>query len=196
MNLEEARHYILNWLDRGLSADLTYHSPSHTRDVVAATMRIAPLEGIGGEDLVLLETAALYHDAGFLQQYHLHEEQSCLIAREALPSFGYSSASIDLICETIMATRIPQSPKTLLAEVLCDADLDYLGSDDFYRIGNGLFQEFLHHGVIGDEMAWNRMQVRFLESHAYFTKTAQSERNPGKLERLKEVKAIVAGYAD
>lgn len=196
MDLEQARKYILDRLDNGLPEDLSYHSPAHTRDVVVAALRIGRSEGIQNEDLLLLETAALYHDAGFLQQYHQHEEQSCKIAREALPGFGYSSSAIDLICETIMATRIPQQPQSHLAQVLCDADLDYLGSETFYRIGNGLFVEFVKYGVVDDEKAWNRMQVRFLESHAYFTETAKREREPNKQQRLKEVRAIVKGYGD
>jgi uncharacterized protein len=196
MNLLHARQYILDRLDRELPADLSYHSPSHTRDVTAASLRIGKSEGIHGSDLVILETAALYHDSGFLFAYQNHEERSCVIAREHLPGFGYSPEAVDFICETIMATKIPQSPKSLLAQVLCDADLDYLGSDQFYPIGNSLFKEFLKYGILVDEKAWNRMQVRFLESHAYFTQTAIRERNGGKQQHLAEVKAIVAGYGD
>lgn len=194
MNLERARQYILERLDTGLPASLSYHSATHTRDVLAASLRIAAHEGMVGDDLTILETAALYHDAGFLFQYQNHEARGCELVREVLPGFGYADATIDLICEMIMATKIPQTPTSKLAEVLCDADLDYLGSDAFYRIGGLLFLELQQYGIIADEVAWNRMQVRFLESHAYFTATAVRERQAGKLARLAEVKAIVAGY--
>lgn len=196
MDLEHARQYILDRLDRELPADLSYHCPQHTRDVVAASLRIGKREGFHDGDLLLLETAALYHDAGFLHQYQNHEERSCAIVQEVLPQYGYSDRAITVLCEMIMATKIPQSPKSLLAEVLCDADLDYLGSEQFYPIGNTLFQEFMKYGILSDEKAWNRLQVRFLESHSYFTQTAIHERNPGKLRHLAEVKAIVAGYVD
>lgn len=196
MDLEGARRYILQRLDTELSADLSYHSPQHTRDVVAASLRIARSEGFDADELLVLETAALYHDAGFLHQYQDHEERSCVIVREVLPGYGYDSATIDLICETIMATKIPQSPRSKWGEVLCDADLDYLGTDRFHPVGQQLYREFLKVGIISDEKAWNRMQVRFLEGHAYFTATARRERNPVKLGHLAEVKAIVAGYVD
>jgi uncharacterized protein len=194
MNLERARQYILDKLDSGLPADLSYHSATHTRDVVAASLRIGKQEGFTDEELTILETAALYHDSGFLFQYQNHEARGCVLVREVLPGFGYSSATVDLICDMIMATKIPQSPTSKLAEVLCDADLDYLGSESFYRIGGLLFKEFQHYGIIADEVAWNKMQVRFLEVHSYFTATAAHERQPGKRARLEEVKAIVAGY--
>lgn len=196
MDIEHARRYILTRLDGELPASLTYHCPNHTRDVVAASLRIGLSEGLGGDELVLLETAALFHDSGFLFAYHNHEEKSCEVAREFLPGFGYTSSAIDVICTAIMATKIPQSPASLLAQVLCDADLDYLGSDRFYPVGHSLFEEFMRYGILSDEKAWNRMQVRFLEGHAYFTATALRERNPGKQRHLAEVRAIVADYAD
>lgn len=196
MDLEGARRYILDRLDRELPRDLSYHSPQHTRDVVAAALRIGRSEGLSAEEMALLETAAYYHDSGFIYQYANHEERGCQVAREILPAFGYEPAQIERICETIMATKIPQSPHSHIAQVLCDADLDYLGSDQFYPIGGSLFAELLGKGILTDEKAWNRMQIRFLENHSYFTQTAIRERNPMKLVHLEQVKAIVAGYED
>lgn len=196
MDLEGAKRYILDRLDRELPGDLSYHSPQHTRDVVAAALRIGQSEGLNDEEMALLVTAAYYHDSGFIYQYANHEERGCQVAREVLPGFGYEPSQIELVCETIMATKIPQSPKSPIAQVLCDADLDYLGSDQFYPIGGTLFAELLCKGILSDEKAWNRMQVRFLESHSYFTQTAIRERNPMKLAHLDQVKAVVAGYED
>lgn len=194
MDLEGAKRYILERLDRELPGDLSYHSPQHTRDVVAAAMRIGASEGLSAAEMALLETAAYYHDSGFIYTYANHEERGCQVAREVLPGFGYIAEQIELVCETIMATKIPQSPKSHMAQVLCDADLDYLGSDQFYPVGGTLLLEFLGRGIIADEQAWNRMQIRFLESHSYFTETAIRERNPMKLNHLAQVREIVAGY--
>ena len=73
--------------------------------------------------------------------------------------------------------------------MLCDADLDYLGRDDFWKIAQRLYEEFLEMGVIHNEDEWNRLQVQFFETHSYFTKTAQEWRNEQKAERLKEIRA-------
>ncbi len=196
MDLVAARRYILDRLDRELPLDLSYHSPQHTRDVVRASLRIGRGEGVSDEELIILETAALYHDSGFLIQIPNHEEIGCTIARQCLPDYGYPASVIDRICEMIMATKIPQSPQSHLAQILCDADLDYLGSGEFYRIGGLLYNELLLHGVVQDAQAWNRMQVRFLEGHSYFTQTAIAERSPMKQVHLEQVRAIVAGYGD
>ena len=57
------------------------------------------------------------------------------------------------ICGMIMATKIPQSPKNYLEQILCDADLDYLGRDDFYDIGGTLFKELKTYNVLDTEEA-------------------------------------------
>jgi hypothetical protein len=89
----------------------------------------------------------------------------------------------------IRATKVPQNPQTLLEEIICDSDLDYLGRDDFFSIGEGLYKEFRIQKIVSNEEEWNQLQVSFLESHHYFTKTSNERRKKGKqlnLEKIKE----------
>ena len=195
MKFKAAEKFILSKLQNELSSDLHYHGIHHTMDVLGAVRIIASEENITGENLLLLETAALYHDAGFTETYQEHEAAGCKIARENLPKFGYSETQIEQICGMIMATKIPQAPQNHLEEILCDADLLYLGQDDFFRIGNTLFIEFKELGVLSTEEEWNRLQVRFMESHQYFTKTANAISASRKKEHLNMVKDIVGRYA-
>ncbi|MBK9175078.1 MAG: HD domain-containing protein [Flavobacteriales bacterium] len=188
MDAPAAKAYILARLRNELPEARTYHSLEHTLDVYASAIGIAEAEGITGEGLVLLKIAALYHDAGFTVQDTDHEEAGCTIAREMLPTFGFDVRQVDLICDMIMATRIPQRPRNKLARVLCDADLDYLGRGDFDRIGAALFQEMRTYGVLRTEREWNELQLRFLERHAYFTPTNKRLREPVKKEHLDRVK--------
>src|SRR6185436_11265006 len=97
-NFEQARTYALQRLQRELPAALTYHSLAHTRDDVApATLRLAAVAGVSGEQRMLLHTAAYYHDIGFVLQRIDHEAIGAQIAAEVLPDFGYSPEQIDLI---------------------------------------------------------------------------------------------------
>lgn len=192
MDQQAAETYILGRLRDGLPAHRSYHSHDHTLDVYRTAITIALAEGVGGEDMDLLKTAALFHDSGFLIQDNEHEQGSCMIAREALPGFGYTDAQIDRICVMIMATRIPQDPVNELSRILCDADLDYLGRPDFVRIGSTLFTEMKHYGVLSTEREWNELQERFLERHKYFTATNKRLREPVKQEHLAAVKAWLA----
>jgi len=60
-------------LKKGLSKDLIYHSLDHTLDVLKAVERLALLEGVTDEALFLLKTAAIFHDAGFIEKYENDE---------------------------------------------------------------------------------------------------------------------------
>jgi hypothetical protein len=123
-----------------------------------------------------------------------HEQEGCIIVQNVLPGFGYSPQDIKTICAMIMATKIPQSPTNLLEEIICDADLDYLGRDDFYRIGDSLFEELRAYHIIHDEQDWNRLQVSFLTTHKFHTRTNKLLREPVKQQFLEGLKELVATY--
>ncbi|MBP6812847.1 MAG: phosphohydrolase, partial [Saprospiraceae bacterium] len=80
-------------------------------------------------------------------------------------------------------------------EILCDADLDYLGRDDFFAIGETLFEELQAYSLINDEQSWNRLQVSFLSSHRFHTSTNKTLREPVKRRYLDDLKDLVATYA-
>lgn len=190
MNLPAAEDFILQKLHSELSEELYYHGPHHTLDVADSAIRIALAEDISDEEtLTLLRTAALFHDAGFITSYKGHEAEGCRMAREYLPRFGYESEQIDTICNMIEATKVPQDPRNLLEEIICDADLDYLGRDDFEPIADSLFRELNASGLVADKQAWDAKQIQFLENHRYHTATALTTRQPLKqlhLQRLKK----------
>jgi len=188
MDINRVKDFILAKQQDGLPSHLTYHSVAHIQDVYDAVNRHIAAAAITGDDAMLLQTAALFHDSGFMEEAMGHEEISCKFAMQYLPGFDYNEQQIAQICGMIMATKIPQQPQTPLEEILADADLDYLGRDNFEAISNGLYEELKHSGVINDEDSWNRMQVRFFESHHYFTANAKAWRNAKKQENLQHIK--------
>lgn len=182
--------HIIAKLQNELSPRLTYHSIDHTLDVLEQSQQILAREGIDDDQtLFLLKVAALYHDSGFLFIYSGHEEKGCELAKKELPGFGLSSSQIEKICGIIMATKIPQSPKNKMEEIICDADLDYLGRDDFDHISNSLYKEFLDFGFVKNHDDWMQKQINFFESHHYFTKSSQQLRHPQKMSQLEKLKA-------
>ena len=191
MQFARAGKFILNKLGKELPKHLSYHSVEHIKDVYDAAEKIGKQENISPYEMKLLLTAAWYHDSGFLKGAKDHEEESCRIARLYLPDYNYTSDEIEQICRMIMATKIPQSPANHLSEILADADLDYLGRDDFFIIGNKLFTELSIFGFLNTEDEWTRLQVRFLESHHYFTKTAVKLRKQSKAAHLQLVKSKI-----
>lgn len=187
--------FILGKLRRELPEKLRYHGYHHTLDVLRVAAQLCRQEGISPKETVLVKTAALFHDCGFVKNKHTdHEAVGCEIARGTLPNFGFSAVDIEKICAMIMATKIPQSPKNLTEQIICDADLDYLGRPDFYPIASSLFDELQAYQIIGDEKVWNKIQVKFLDDHRFWTKTNLRDREPEKRQRLAELQAVVANY--
>ena len=194
MDYPAAKAFILRQLRNDLSDLLYYHGVHHTIDVHQRTVELCQAEKVPEYETMLLKTAALYHDCGFLKASLNHEQLGCAIAQKALPEFHYKTKEIDIICGMIMATKVPQTPQTHFEAILCDADLDYLGRTDFKSIGDTLFLELKAHHILQTEEEWNLMQVGFLESHSYFTATNQKDRQPLKDKHLEALKEIVVGY--
>jgi ligand-binding sensor domain-containing protein/class 3 adenylate cyclase/predicted metal-dependent HD superfamily phosphohydrolase len=188
INYYKAERHIMRVLEKGLSDKLHYHSISHTRDVVKAVERIALMEGVTDEGLFLLKSAATYHDAGFVEQYDKNEPVGARMAEEILPKYGYTEQHIAKIKELIFVTQIPHQPKNKLEEIMCDADLDYLGREDFHEIADKLRRELRDHGKISSDRKWDEIQIVFLEQHKYFTETSIKTRQDKKLKNLEEVR--------
>ncbi|RFZ94676.1 DUF2179 domain-containing protein [Mucilaginibacter conchicola] len=190
INSPEGQH-ILSRLKNELPGHFHYHNADHTIDVYNAAKGIAEKESINAEDARLLLVAALYHDSGYLNRVKEHERASCDIARETLPDFGYTEDEINRICAIIMATQLPQQPADHLEQIICDADLDYLGRADFVSTGDNLFAEMKAMGSIHDKKAWDALQITFLEQHRYFTKTSVENREPKKQENLRDLQNTI-----
>jgi len=111
------------------------------------------------------------------------------MAEDILPKYGYTPEQIEQVKELIYATIIPHQPKNKLEKIICDADLDYLGRDDFYEISDSLRRELRDHGKINSDRLWDEIQVKFLTQHKYFTKSAIKMRTAKKEEHLQAIKA-------
>ncbi|MCD4788760.1 MAG: HD domain-containing protein [Bacteroidales bacterium] len=191
MDFEGAKKYIINKLQKELKPDLSYHSIDHTLDVLQAAIRYAEMEGVNGYDLELIKAAALFHDAGFTEIYEGHEKASVRLAYETLPEFGYTNEDIKLIEGMILSTEIPQHPSTQLEKIIADADLDYIGRDDLFVIGQRLQYEWQLHGKVSSLREWHEKQLEFLKNHKYFTKSAKKLRNNKKQENIMELENLL-----
>ena len=187
MNYEGAKTYILNRLKTELPSNLYYHSFEHTFDVLRICEMYGNEEGLNNEDLSLLCTAALYHDSGFVIGYENHEAISVEIANNALKNFGYSSKQIKTVRHIIMATMTMYQPVDLMQQIMCDADLDYLGREDYFFIAQKLKVELVERGFLSDEKDWLTLQIHFLKKHQYYTKSAILLRNEQKQKNYQEL---------
>ncbi len=188
MDSRNAIDFILGRLEKELPQELFYHSVKHTQDVILRAQKLAVKEGLSEMDMDLLLTAAAYHDSGFLDTYQDHEMRSCELAAEILPGFGFNASQIQQIEDMIMATRLPQSPSNQIEEILCDADLYYLGGPLYDMISNLLYKEILARGIDENEDQWLNHQIQFLENHSYWTDNCRDKLEHGKQANLLRLK--------
>jgi len=184
MQFEEAYSFLMQKLEDELPPGITYHTARHTKSVIQIAQYLAGKENIDTHNAKILNTAALFHDAGFLKLYKDHEEISCQFAKEFLPGFDYTEEQIKQVCRLIMVTKLPQAPVDELEKIICDADLHYLGTDEYFSLAENLFIEFSLLGLIKNRGEWRKRQIQFFKSHRYFTKTAIEEYEVKKEENL------------
>ncbi len=192
IRFDDLEEHIMNILEDSLPRNLFYHNLKHTIDVTVQVELIGRGECITDEELLLLKTAALFHDAGFTRTYKDHEEAGVEMAKEILPDYDYTPEQIKTIEEIIMVTKLPPEPKNHLQEIICDADLDYLGRVDFIPVSGNLFRELTEHKIIEDDInKWNQIQIGFIEKHSYFTDTAKRLRDVNKNKQLEAIRSLV-----
>jgi len=187
----DIQEMILDKLETELPGYLHYHNVKHTVDVVTQVELIGWGEGCTDEEILLLKTAALFHDAGHTIGYDDHEFHGTVLARNMLPEYNYSQEQINRICDIIMATKLPPQPADLLESIICDSDLDYLGRSDFIPVSNTLYEELKAQNRIGTLNDWNKMQVKFISGHQYFTETARSLREVNKQLQIERIQSLI-----
>lgn len=188
---EQIYRKVISNLENNLPPWLYYHSPEHTKYVLEKAEFLAEQEGVSGRDLFLLKVAALYHDLGFIKDREEHELKSCEIAEKELSEYDVSPEENNKICSMIMATKIPQQPKTLLERILADADLEYLGTESFPEISEDLYRELLHDKPNLSRQEWNEIQIKFLKEHSYHTNYCQIHCEAVKAEHLQDLMSKV-----
>jgi adenylate cyclase len=187
----DIQEIILDKLEKELPDYLFYHNVKHTVDVVTEVELIGWGEGCTDEEILLLKTAGLFHDAGHTIAYDNHEYYGTELAKEMLPKYSYTPEQIERICSIIMSTKLPPRPTNLLENIICDSDLDYLGRSDFIPVSNTLYEELKAQNKMGSLNEWNKIQVKFISGHQYFTETARSLREVNKQLQIERIQSLI-----
>ena len=187
----DLQEIVLDKLGKELPSYLYYHDVRHTIDVVNQAELIGIGEGVDDESILLLKTAALFHDIGHTISYDEHEYHGTQIAKEMLPKFNYTDEQIEEICRIIMATKMPPNPQDTLEKIICDSDLDYLGRRDFISVSNTLYDELKEQNKMGSLNDWNKIQVSFLSAHQFYTTTSQKLREVNKQSQIDRIKEMI-----
>ena len=192
MKLIEVEKYVIQRLENELNPHYVYHSLNHTLDVVRSSEIIALHENISEKEIEIIKTAAYLHDIGIIVQFKGHEKHSVNIAQEILPQFGYKPDDITLIIELIHSTQMPQVANNILQQIICDADLDYLGRNDYFKISSLLRKEWFYLFKMDfSDIQWYMSQKAFLNNHNYQTASSRKLKNETKMQNILEIQSLI-----
>lgn len=193
--IKKIAQYCTDLLKGSKCNELPFHNLDHTKEVVQNVNYLCAAMEVDIEQTNLLVVAAWFHDTGFSICYKGHEESSQKIATNFLTKEGFSKKDIANICNCIVATKMPQNPTTVLAEILCDADIFHISNSHFFYRKLLLRREweiFCDNKVT--DLEWHQLNLEFLKKHHFSTFYGKDVLETGKQENIVKVERILQYY--
>jgi len=190
--LKKVDQYIRALFKDELPSGIKFHDANHTlhpaRGVVAIANRIALSEKISEHDRELLIAAAYFHDTGYIREYAKNEPIAARMAGRILKLIGYRPKEIEKVQKMILATDLARKPRTRLEKILCDADLDNLGREDFFKLDSKLREGRRIRGLdVSDDIKWYRGTLEVMKNHKYYTESQIKLREEEKQKNMKKL---------
>ena len=181
----------LKQLALSLPQFLTYHAITHTEEVISEVTAFAQADHLSERSIHLLQVAAAFHDAGFVEGRAGHEERGAARAGEAMRrDGGYSLDEVAVVERLIRDTKLvfsggtlQQIPSSPLSGYLLDADLGNLGRPDFFDKVELERQEM---PVTSEVEFWSKLLL-LISSKQWYTPAAKRLREAQWQENLAAV---------
>jgi predicted metal-dependent HD superfamily phosphohydrolase len=194
--LGESRAFVGKILRERLKPWVSYHDVRHTEETVEACLEIAAGCGLDAGQTEIVLIAAWFHDTGYTLTVEGHEERSATIAEEFLLGRGYPADKVRSVVGCIMATKMPQRPKNILENVVCDADMLYVGREEFFKKNDLLRDEIEEReGVVVEPSEWLKRSLVFLEGQRYHTEYCRSRLDAGLRKNIETLRNQLARSA-
>jgi putative nucleotidyltransferase with HDIG domain len=193
--LSKVKEYIGNTFREKGSSNSFYHNFTHTAEVAKVAEEIANAIGIDEKDKEALLIASWFHDVGHTKCCDGHEDIGIEMATKFLKENNYPDEGIEKVVSLINATRMPRNPKNMLEEIICDADLHHLGTNNFEVKGN-LFRNEIESlsGCKISEEEWLKNNLKFFNQHNFFTDYAkerfETQKNINYIKIEKQLKKV------
>ena len=188
LRLHDIEEFILNKLRDELPHDLYFHNAKHTKDVYTQTELLGRAEELSQEEMLIVRTAALFTDIGYINDYHNHIQESVVAAREILPKFKYSEIQIETICNLIYSIGNPDSAKNKLEFILIDSLFDHYGRIDYLDTVVNRYNELKIRIPSVDISDWLSDEIRWVEKFEFYTETAKLLREIPAQKQIQKIK--------
>jgi len=184
-----AESFVTQYFSDHISAEYVYHDLQHTLQVVEGIRKLGGILGLPENEMVLLELVGWFHDTGYKDGPDGHEERGCMLLRDFMADYDYAEEELQMMEGCIMATKVPQQPKNIHEQIVCDADLAHLGNEHYWdRTGRVRQELMLTRGMMMGEQAWIDFEIDFMLKHTYSTSAAEGLYGKRKLKHIKQLR--------
>ncbi len=188
--LSETEIYARHLFDTNVDDKRVYHNLSHTEAVVYAATQMASHYDLNEADFFVVIAAAWFHDIGYFLDASNHEAAGAKTASAYLQQQHVDMMLIQKIEKCILATKLPQQPESPVEQIVCDADLFHLGTDEFPDKNKLMRKEvnaFCERKISKEE--WRMSAIKLLETHHYHTDYAKLLLDKAKQNHLSDLKS-------
>jgi len=184
--------YIRELFRDELPDGIKYHNADHTlhptKGVVAVANNIAISENISEHDRELLITGPIFMILVTLENMKKNEPIAARMAGRILKLIGYKPNEVEKVQKMILSTDLEREPKTHVEKIICDADLDNLGREDFFKLDGKLREGRRARGIdVSDDAKWYRSTLEVIKKHQYYTESQKKLREKGKQKNIKRL---------
>lgn len=189
------QQYCKKILNSNQCSRLPFHNVIHTEEVVNNIKLIGEYLNLTRQQIEPVVIAGWFHDIGFSKIYKGHEDISIGLAEKFLAKENYELAKIEIVISCINATKMPQNPKNKYAEIISDADIFHIGTDDFFYRKLLLRREWeIEFERVYSDIEWHFLNLEFLQKHTFFTPYGKSILMKKKENNEEKVKRLISLY--
>jgi len=182
--IEQVKNYVEDYIQQNKISKFCFHNDVHTFEVVEAASEMSQYYQLDEKDNFIIICAAYFHDLGYLNGGGAdHEARGAALSESYLEGHGIPREIQEQVVNCIKATKMPQSPKTLLEQILCDADLFHLGGEQFdsrNKLMRKEMESVTGHSI--DKDIWRSQTIELMRTHHYHTEYAKH-----KLDAIKSM---------
>lgn len=190
--ISNSANYAADIFKNQLNKDFVYHNIYHTNQVIEDAIEIAENMKVNSDEIEILILSAIFHDIGYIESAKNNEPIGARIAEEFLLTQNYPNDKINLVKSCIMATQMPQHPKSYLDEIMCDADLLSVGKERFLLRTLLLKKEV--ENLSNNEMdndKWFESTIDFFEKQKFWTSYCSEKYTTLKERNILILKSLI-----
>lgn len=186
--LLQIKEFVENYFADNLNPNRLYHNLQHTQEVVEWVSQIAGHYRLDSKSLFIIQAAGWFHDLGYLEDPNNPEKRGSRIAEKLLSEIQIDADLMKSIKSCILSTRIPQQPKTFMEQVVCDANMFYLGLEDFDQRSKLIRKELIL--ITGKKISkeeWKQRNIELLQNHRFKTDYAKQTLTSQQKKNLEQL---------